>query len=75
MILTAMQPVIDKPKVRYDREMRARRVARGLCQYCGKEPVVSGLKSGEGCLAKKRDYHKRNPPKKKPAIIGWTVSQ
>jgi hypothetical protein len=70
-----MKPVIDKPNVRYDRELRARRVARGLCQYCGKEPLVPGRKAGSGCLDKKKAYARKNPPKKKPVIIGWAVSQ
>lgn len=44
------------PNTEATQKMRARRLADGLCQCCGKEPFMRGRKACRACLTEQARY-------------------
>lgn len=69
-----MEPLVEKPGTRYTRTLREKFLSRGLCQYCGKEPLIPGRKYGESCRSKTIMKTKVKKPKIKGSAVVWSIS-
>ena len=67
-------PAAERRMAEAMRELRARRLAQGLCIACGLEPTRPGKTKGAACAAKNAAYYRRKlgRPERK-ATVGFAA--